>query len=170
MFSLTGSSNSQTNHRENQHFGQNSATFRWWTGTSLFWGHLTNIGDTWSCDTWRLPSGICLQGKRWGTFWRTERLRVHCSHVLVQPLLEVIVICLLLAPSAGEPILCMASMPVRKSQRTCRKGMRQWLENEQDKLSYGDKTNMVNYLIYFLKWIYMQIKNKIATYCEYTDI
>lgn len=48
--------------------------------------------------------------------------------------------------------------------------MRQWLENEQDKLSYGDKTNMVNYLIYFLKGIYMQIKNKIATYCEYTDI
>lgn len=50
-----------------------------------------------------------------GEFLKSERLTAHmfwsshCSGYKV--------ICLLLAPSAGEPILCMPSMPVRNSHR-----------------------------------------------------
>lgn len=62
----------------------------------------------------------------------------------------------------------MPSMPVRTATENLQKGYKEVVSEWEDKLLYRDKTNTANYIVYFLRWIYMQIKNKAATYCDYT--
>lgn len=84
--------------------------------------------------------------------------------------LQVIVICLLLAPSAGEPTVYVASRRgCRKQSESLQKGHEAVVGGRVREITLmGAKQNLL--IIYFLEMNFQANQDTVAIYCENIDI